>query len=161
MRERSMYYDVCAVQVNYPNKGGYCWSLPMIEIKNRGADLIGTNYWDTPNARAGYVFASWNAGALRLLIPDALLDQVPEMRTGRAALVTHGKLDGRDAIEVMFDDGTESPYALHIVVEQCDRVLPKSDAGKRVVVTAWSRAGKLAEWPGVYRIARTLPYMRP
>ncbi|MGB6053727.1 MAG: hypothetical protein WBG17_00660 [Burkholderiaceae bacterium] len=134
----------------------------MIEIINDGPAIVRTNYWETKHAAAGYVYGTWNAGALRLLIPDSMLDQIAEMRTGRLAVVTRGALMGRpDALEVLFDDDSDAPYALHIVREQIDRIVPESDAGSGIVVTVWSRMGKLAEWPGHYRVAAALPYMEP
>ena len=42
----------------------------MITITNQGQRITSTNYWDSDNARAGYLYLSWNAGAARLMVPD-------------------------------------------------------------------------------------------
>ncbi len=131
----------------------------MIEIRNNGQELAGTNYWETPHAAAGYAFASWNAGALRLLLPPALLRDLPDMQTGKIAVVTRGRLQGHDALEIMFDDGSEEPYALHVLAQQSDRLMPDSEHGMPIAVAAWGPAGLLHTWRGKYRIGAELPDM--
>lgn len=133
----------------------------MIEIHNNGQDVAGTNYWDSPHAAAGYAFASWNAGALRLLLPPALLRDLPDMQTGKLVVITRGSLQGRAALEVMFDDDSEEPYTLHIVAEQTDRMPPDSEHGIPIAVSAWSQAGLLHTWRGKYRVGAALPDMTP
>ncbi|KXL10450.1 hypothetical protein AXH19_08415 [Escherichia coli] len=44
---------------------------PMFFIENEGQAVAGTDYWQSVQAQAGYVYLSWNAGAARLLVPDA------------------------------------------------------------------------------------------
>ncbi len=43
----------------------------MFFIENEGQAVAGTDYWQSVQAQAGYVYLSWNAGAARLLVPDA------------------------------------------------------------------------------------------
>lgn len=131
----------------------------MITISNAGQDVIETNYWDTPHARNGLFFGSWNAGALRLLVPDTQVAAIAEMLTGQLCIVTRGNLDGTPALELMWDDGSDEPYCIHLDMRQTDRNVG-ADRGP-VVVSAWTRAGKAAEWPARYRTARTLPYLQP
>lgn len=133
----------------------------MIKIVNDGPDIEATNYFHTPHARNGFLFVSWNAGALRLLVPDSMLAVLAEMRTGKIAVVTRGLLERRDALEILFDDETANPYAVHVLMEQCDRIIPDSESGRRILVAAWGRYGKLAEWPGCYRTAEHLPCLDP
>ena len=66
----------------------------MITISNAGQAITGTNYWDSPHAKSGLYFASWNAGALRLLVPDNQAAAIAEMLTGPRCIVTRGKLNG-------------------------------------------------------------------
>lgn len=133
----------------------------VIMIVNKGQDIVETSYWDTAMSHSGYAYASWNAGALRLLIPDQLLPAVEEMRTGRQAIVTRCLLAGREAIEILFDDGSDAPYALHLTEQACDRRLSLEDEGLEIVVSAWGRSGKLAQWPGLCRAAARLPCLFP
>jgi hypothetical protein len=52
-----------------------------IRIENNGPEIAATNYYDSPNAGAGYVYLSINAGALRLLVPDSQSQLVDEVKT--------------------------------------------------------------------------------
>lgn len=132
----------------------------MITISNNGQEIIETNYWDTPNAAAGYFYLSFNAGACRVLVPDSQTATISEMQTGKLAVITRGKLQGRDAYEVMFDDGSDSPYCIHTTTEQSDRLLPAGERGD-IAVSVWAREGKQFEIPGKYRSGGTLPDMSP
>jgi len=131
----------------------------MIQISNDGQAIVSTNFWETAAAQAGFLFASWNAGALRLLIPAARLGDLAEMKTGKMVIVTRGSLQGHAALEIMFDDDNQSPYAAHIGLESCDREIPRQDDGREILVSAWGQEGLLATWPGRYRIGTTLPDM--
>ena len=61
-----------------------------IIIHNQGQAIRSTSYWDSEQAKAGYVYLSWNAGAGRLLIPDRLKPILREMRDAREVLVSRG-----------------------------------------------------------------------
>ena len=52
----------------------------MFFIENEGQAVAGTDYWQSVQAQAGYVYLSWNAGAARLLVPDAAKHLLREMR---------------------------------------------------------------------------------
>ena len=133
----------------------------LITIKNDGGDILETNYWNLENAKKGLLYLSWNAGAARLLVPYSMLAHIDEMRTGKYVIVSRGKLQGRDALELLFEDSSDSPYAAHIVVEQTDRLIPKSDQGGGFVVSVWTQSGKQLQLPGKYRVVDFLPHMRP
>lgn len=56
----------------------------MFFIENEGQAVARTDYWQSVQAQAGYVYLSWNAGAARLLVPDAakhLLREIGELST--------------------------------------------------------------------------------
>ncbi|MEQ9883241.1 hypothetical protein ABRP83_13805 [Pectobacterium brasiliense] len=132
----------------------------MISIANNGQSIEHTTYFDSQPATAGFLYASWNAGALRILLPDSALDMLIEMKMGTQVGVTRGTLQGRkDALEIMFDDNSDAPYAIHIVREQYDNLI--RDENVSITVSVWGRSGKLAEWPGFYRTAQTLPFLEP
>jgi hypothetical protein len=132
----------------------------LVRIENDGPRLASTDYFDNEHARRGFFFASWNAGALRLLVPDVRLGMVDEMRTGTLCVVTRGSLEGLPALELMWDDGSDSPFAVHVDQRQADRLVPVAGDPK-IQVAAYGRAGLLAEWPGRYRSAPRLPYLAP
>jgi hypothetical protein len=137
-----------------------------ITVGNRGQDIRieNTNYWDTEMAHGGLLVLSWNAGAGRLLVPDCLTSAIPEMLTGKLAVITRGAWPAGqkpDAIEIMFDDDSDAPYSIHLSVEQCSQMLPDTDIGTEFTFTIWTRDGKMGEMPSHYRRADTLPCLKP
>lgn len=117
----------------------------MIEIVNAGPAIERTNYFDTAHAAHGLFYVSWNASVARILVPDSQIPALDEMRTGRMCVISRASFRGADALELMFDDGTEAPYAVHVEMRQTDRAV--ADEHKPFTVTAWTRVGKQAEWP--------------
>ncbi|EMM5219898.1 hypothetical protein WA205_004928, partial [Escherichia coli] len=83
----------------------------MFFIENEGQAVAGTDYWQSVQAQAGYVYLSWNAGAARLLVPDAAKHLLREMRGAEYVIISKGTLDGRDAL-----------FVIHMLSEQCDRL---------------------------------------
>lgn len=133
----------------------------LITISNNGPELLETNYWDLDHAKKGFLYLSWNAGAARLLVPDSMISQIDEMRTGKYVIVSRGKFQGREALELLFEDNSDSPYCVHLVTEQTDRLLPDTDQGSGFIVSVWTRSGKQLQLPGKYRVVDTLPHMQP
>jgi hypothetical protein len=130
--------------------------LKLINPAN-GDELI---TFDSEHARGGLYFVSWNASSARVLVPDSLLATIDDMRTAkRFVVVSRGPMQGRDVYELLFDDGSDSPFALHIETRMSDRLIP--DEHKPFTVDAWTRAGKAASWPGRYRVVETLPCLAP
>lgn len=135
----------------------------MIVINNAGQAIASTNYWQTEHAMAGLFYLSWNAGAGRLLVPDLMRGELREMRSARLVIVSSGPWTdqgGRPAMELLWEDGSDNPYCLHLVREQTDRTIPEADQGK-MVIAAWTRHGKAAEWPAKYRKVSALPCLDP
>lgn len=133
-------------------------------IENKGQSIASTNYWDSEQARAGFCYLSWNAGAARLLMPDGLKSILREMRTAQYVIVSRGpwhEQGGRDALELLFEDGTDSPYCLHLVAEQTDRLLPEDNQGGGFMVTVWTRGGEKLRLPGKYRRVASIPCLEP
>lgn len=136
----------------------------MLTIENKGQAITRTNYWDSGAARAGYCYLSWNAGAARLLLPDAQKHCLPEMRSAEYVIVSRGPWQehgGREALELLFEDGGNSPFCLHIVAEQTDRLLPEDNQGGGFVVTVWTRGGEKLRLPGKYRTVGAIPCLEP
>ncbi len=105
---------------------------------------------------------SWNAGAARLLIPDAQKAIVRELRGAREVIVSRGiwAEHGREALELLWEDGSAAPFVIHLVLQQTDRLLPDTQQGGGFVVTAWTRGGPRGRWPGRYRVVPTLPCLQ-
>lgn len=136
----------------------------MLTITNNGQALTSTNYWDSEQARAGFFYLTWNAGAGRLLIPDSQKSVLLDMKTARYVIVSRGpwtEKQGRDALELLFEDGGDSPFCLHLVAEQTDRLIPDKDQGGGFVITAWTRGGEKLRLPGKFRKVSHIPFLDP
>jgi len=134
----------------------------LLKIENDGPEIVSTNYWGTEHAAKGFCYLSLNAGTARLLVPKPMEPQIPEMITGVSmAIITRGELKGRECLEFLFEDGSDSPFALHISTEQADRLFSDADRNKEFRVAIWTEGGKQAEFPGRYRKAKRLPYLKP
>jgi hypothetical protein len=79
-----------------------------------------------------------NTRAIRVLLPPAVYGILYEMRTGKSCVLSRGPWPAErraEAIEIMFDDGSVSPFALHLTPESLD-LLP---GGQRPVVRGFVR----------------------
>lgn len=132
-----------------------------IIIGNEGQAIKQTNYWHTKHAAAGLVFLSWNAGAARLLVPESASNLLAEMKGAQYVIISRGKYADRDALEILFEDGSDAPFCIHIMAEQSDRMLPENDQGGGFVVTVWSPDGQKYGYNGKYRVVEALPCLDP
>lgn len=119
----------------------------MITIANDGPDIASTNYWDTEHGHAGLVYMSGNAGAWRLLVPPGAAWMLPEMRTATRAYIERSVRDSR-CWDIVFDDGSDSPFSISIDKRQLDRAL----AAGTGPLTVWVPAGKTLSLPLEIRI---------
>lgn len=131
----------------------------MLEITNRGGDILYTNYFDSLQAKAGQIFVSWNASTARVLVPDAELWMINELHSVSECIISRGKMKGNDALELLFEDGSDSPFVIFMGMDQTDRVI--TNDGKSFMVAVWTRTGKVAQWPGYYRVVKKLPCLKP
>lgn len=132
----------------------------MIIIQNDGQRVLNTNYWISEHAEAGLFFLTWNACAGRLLVPDVQERALREMRGASMVIVSSGPWSehgGRPALELLFEDGSDAPFCLHLVAEQTDRMLPDTNQGGGFVITAWTRRGEKGRWPGKFRRVAAIP----
>lgn len=136
----------------------------MIGIRNQGQAIKYTTYWESEQAKNGYAYLTWNAGAARLLLPDSIKSALREMKSAKYVIISRGpwaEQGGRDAIELLFEDNSDNPYCIHLVAEQCDRLLPETDQGAGFVVTVWTRGGEKLRFPGKYRQVTNIPCLEP
>lgn len=142
--------------------------MDLISIHNDGPDIVSTDYWGTPQAAEGYFYLSINAGAFRLLVPDSRAGEIREWASAREVIVSRGPWPqaGRaDALELLFEDGSEAPYSIHMGAEQIDRMPLATDADRagdlpRWTFSAWAPAGRALALPCRYRIVKRLPCLR-
>jgi hypothetical protein len=130
-----------------------------IHFGNNGSEIVETNYFDSQMGKAGMFYLGMNAGVARLLIPDCAIQWVKEMQTGDHCVLTSGIYQGQPSMEIMFDDGSKSPFALFLPLSNCDFQPRTSDVP--FVISAWTRAGKVGQWEAFSRMALRLPCLQP
>ncbi|BBO86741.1 hypothetical protein DSCO28_73070 (plasmid) [Desulfosarcina ovata subsp. sediminis] len=136
----------------------------MITIENDGQKIIKTSYWSTEHAARGYIYLSINAGAFRLLLPEVQIHLLIEMTTAKEVIVSRGPWPDEnksDGIEILFEDSTDSPFCLHLMVDQCDRLPGNKDVGKQWLFAVWTREGLRLELPCYFRIVKKIPWLKP
>ena len=136
---------------------------PLIIIKNRDQAIVETNYFDTPHAKAGALYLSWNTRAARLLVPDNQKGILSELRGAREVLISRGPWTdqgGRDALELLWEDDSDTPFALHLAIEQSDRLLLDTDQGGGIWCSVWTRGGMKGRWPARYRRVTRIPCLQ-
>jgi hypothetical protein len=57
-------------------------------ITNDGPELVSTNYWETPNCKAGLFVLSTNADCVRLLMPPSHQSSLSDMKGALEVLLT-------------------------------------------------------------------------
>ncbi len=139
--------------------------LTSIEIGNQGGELISTNYWDSAMAKAGLLYLSWNAGVARILLPDKCISLLREIKTGQYCIISQGPQIERNrnvsSIELLFEDHTDSPFAMQMGAGQVDRRVDCTKPQEGFNVTVWNSNGKLHSMPGKLRKATHLPCLKP
>lgn len=157
-----------------------------MRIENDGPLIVSTDYWRSEHGAAGALYLSVNAGAFRLLVPPRVEGDVPLDGVVGAA-VSRGpyrELGLTDALEVLLDDESDSPWCAHLSLDSVDRLPLDEDAAgprssmRRVgrdliasstrawLLTVWHRDGAdgarcVLSVPCTYRRARRLPDLRP
>jgi len=134
-----------------------------ILICNDGPRIQSTNYWATPHAAKGLLYLSWNAGAARLLVPAAQRSALLEMESAEyvAIRVGYWPAGGGEAFELLFEDRSEAPYAVHLQTVQSDRLPPGAPGAVPVLFSAWTEAGVAFERPAFYQRVAQLPFLQP
>jgi hypothetical protein len=138
-------------------------------IENHGPLVVSTNFWDLPVAQLGKVYVSLNAGAFRVLLPVTMEPALDDLKTARECVVSRGpwpEMGLPDAFEVLFDDGTSDPFALHLSPQSFDHVPTTENVGKEWVLSVWTRPRrgkphKALERPCWYRIVPHVPWLKP
>lgn len=139
-----------------------------LRIENDGPDIVETNYWKTEWADRGIIALSLNARTFRILLPDSMAGQVADMRTGKTIIISKGTISkgkhrGKLGYEVLFDDGTDSPYSLLLDGQQMVSPHPAdSEHGREVQVSVWTRGPRrVLDAPARFRVVSRLPCLQP
>ena len=136
-----------------------------LSIANNGPDIIETNFCRSAYGRRGLLFMSVNAGTFRLLVPPQLQSCIPDMRRGaKHVVLSLGERWGRQMIEWLVEDNSNTPFAIHFETLVCDRVFGPEDVGKEWRASVWDfqngKPHKCIERPAFCQIVPTLPWLQ-
>lgn len=120
---------------------------------------ITTDYFDTQSALLGFVFLVRTKCVDHLLIPDGKLSYINEMKSSVHCLITKVTHNGHECLEILFDDQSTTPFVLNVSLGLCSSPLASRSAPFKL--EAWTRGGKVDEWPASQRVGRQLPNLRP
>lgn len=136
----------------------------LIITRNDGPELVSTNFWDPEIGAEKFAF-SVNAGCLRLLVPNCHRPSIPDM-IGCEYVVASilKKIRAKAfAIELLFEDHSQSPFSIHMCPEACLGFFPLAENSKVArKMTIWTEGlNKVAELPIYSRNAPRLPWLKP
>jgi len=129
-------------------------------IQNDGQRIVTSDYWQSQHSRDGYVYLSPNAGAWRLLVPENW-QHLKEIKGAKGVALTRGRYQGLNCIEILFDDESDSPFALWIGLNMVERIPTTTDLTLRQFYVYGPNAEILASFNCVFRVAKSLPYLNP
>lgn len=139
-----------------------------IEVENEGPLIAATNFWGSEYDDAGKYYCSVNAGAVRLLLPRAQRSLVTEVQAAQYVILSRGPWPAAnvpEAVELLFEDGTDNPYVLHLTAASFDQLPAQPEPGREWVLSVWTleddRPHKAMELPCKWRRSRKLPDLSP
>lgn len=113
----------------------------LMQISNHGPLVISTNYWTSDLATGGKVYCSVNAGAIRVLLPRARWADLNDMRPAQYCVISRGPWPEQhvaEGIEIMWEDGSQSPYCLHLTGDSFDLLPAEPEAGREWICSTWT-----------------------
>lgn len=137
-----------------------------IVVENDGPRIVSSTYWGSSWERSGYLYVTLNDGTVRMLMPRGSEAIVKDLARGcRYAILSRGPWPDRDvpeAVEILFEDGSDTPFSFHLTPESFD-VLPKEPpAGREWRLSVWTHGPRCAgEWPCRWRRVPRLPWLKP
>lgn len=133
-------------------------------INNDGPEIASTNFWDHELGVNKIAF-SVQEGCMRLLVPNNHKSALPDMMACEYVIASRLKSIRQNAfaIELLFEDHSQSPFCIHLSPEACLGLFPTADVGKvERKLTIWTQGpSKVAELPLFIRNVPRLPWMKP
>lgn len=134
---------------------------PILRFVNDGAGgLEATNYFQSAAAARGLYHLTINHGKARLLVPRLQHGMLQEMRSGHYCVISAGELDGDAALELLFVDGSRTPFSIHLWLHQVTGDLRRLPSEHQLL--AYCADGRHYTWRSYYRRQFVhLPCLRP
>lgn len=114
--------------------------MSLLQIINHGPLITSSNFWESDLAAAGKLFVSVNAGAIRILLPPARYPCLIDMRTSQYCVLSRGPWPAEglpEAVEILWEDGSEAPFCLHLSPESFDMLPGQPETGREWVCSTW------------------------
>jgi hypothetical protein len=88
----------------------------MIEVVNDGPLVLSSTYWGSECERAGKLFFSTHAGAVRVLLPASARPVLKALRAAEYAVLSRGPWPGvaPGGVEILWEDQSDSPFVWHV-----------------------------------------------
>ena len=134
-----------------------------IAIGNRGPEINQTNFWRTEMAHNGYAYASINSGCLRLLLPQKLMPTFAGvLPTTKYVVMSREPTPptvGRVVVQLLFEDGTDTPFAIGLGIGSIDRSPALYDAGRKFKFHVYANQSpmKIFESDLYFNVVSSLP----
>lgn len=112
-----------------------------IRTDNHGPLITRTDYWETEYAGGGKIYCSVNAGAIRVLLPPSKYGDLASMRAAQYCVLSRGpwpEVGAPEAVEILFEDHSSAPYAIHLTAQSFDALPDEPLAGREWVVSVWT-----------------------
>lgn len=142
--------------------------MSAIVTENHGPLILSSTYWGSGYEEGGKVFCSVNAGAIRLLVPRSNRTLIEEARKASVVILSRGPwpATGRsEGIEVLLEDGSDSPHALHLTPASFDVLPAEPPEGREWVFTLWDlkkgKPHKAVERRCLWRRVPEIPWLKP
>lgn len=123
--------------------------MTTIRIENHGPLITASDFWGSDRARAGLIYASVHAGAIRLLLPAKLWSVANEMRAARYVVCSRGPWAGvsEDGVELMFEteqaEEWRPVYTMHLLPSAFDVLPGAPPPGREWIVSVWTAKRQL------------------
>lgn len=143
--------------------------MSVITVSSDGPWITASDYWTSEYAAAGKLYASVNAGCVRLLLPPSARSLITEIRGSAYAILSRGPWPAErlpEAVEIMWEDGTPDPYSVHLSPDSFGGALPaEPPPGQEWEIMVYDcRRGRphMASRRRLYwRRATRLPWLKP
>ena len=158
------YYGSLEAKRSKPSPGSD-GKYSLMKIVSIGELIVASDYFGGDWENTGKYLVSCNEGAIRLLWPSCRINEVQQMMTADEIIVTRGVYEDSEALEILFDDHSASPFMLVMTDSSVVGFLPGDPGKRRWKFTIWMCVNgrprmvysRMAHW----RQGTDLPDLRP
>ncbi len=140
----------------------------MLMVRNKGKEIVETDYWKTTQNQHGSFYCSINAGAFRLLVDTTTSSEahstIDAARIATEIVVSRGCWDddnNKSCIEFLFLAASQVPFVLFFYPDQIDAMPADEDAGREFGILIYDRAEKVFDGKCKYRRVHHIPCYEP